>query len=169
MAPLNDDDESRRRHHHQWTARFDPPSPLSRKLSKLRPKPKLAAAPSTLASPSPLTSALPRLPGPLRPAAATADEACSRRGGRVDLGDRLSKDDFLVRNKQLGLTYKEIRRIGGFTEAESTLRGRYRTLTKSREARVRRPEWSEKDVSVFLSPTPQHPRNSNPTNKHNVP
>jgi hypothetical protein len=68
----------------------------------------------------------------------------------VELPDRMSKDDFLVRQKQMGMTYKEIRRMGGFTEAESTLRGRYRTLTKCREARVRKPEWSEKDVSQSL-------------------
>jgi hypothetical protein len=65
------------------------------------------------------------------------------------LTDRTAKDDFLVKHKQQGMTYKEIRRLGGFIEAESTLRGRYRTLTKSREARVRKPEWSEKDVSVI--------------------
>ncbi|KAK3295359.1 uncharacterized protein B0H64DRAFT_358893 [Chaetomium fimeti] len=63
--------------------------------------------------------------------------------------DRTSQDDFLVKHKQRGLTYKEIRRLGGFVEAESTLRGRYRTLTKSREARVRKPEWSEKDLRLL--------------------
>ena len=67
--------------------------------------------------------------------------------GRQEIADRMAKNDFLVRQRQMGMSYKEIRRAGGFTEAESTLRGRYRTLTKSREARVRRPEWCEKDVS----------------------
>jgi hypothetical protein len=46
------------------------------------------------------------------------------------------------------MTYKEIRRKGGFIEAESTLRGRFRTLTKHRDARVRKPEWTENDVSL---------------------
>ncbi|KAG7291098.1 hypothetical protein NEMBOFW57_001108 [Staphylotrichum longicolle] len=105
-----------------------PPSPR-RKLTRLRPKPK----------PAPTLSSTPLGMLPLSP------------GGtdRIELSDRMSKDDFLVRQKQMGMTYKEIRRMGGFTEAESTLRGRYRTLTKSREARVRKPEWSEKDLRLL--------------------
>ena len=64
--------------------------------------------------------------------------------------ERRAKDEFLIESKQKGMTYKQIRLAGGFTEAESTLRGRYRTLTKSREARVRKPEWSTRDVSFFF-------------------
>jgi hypothetical protein len=45
------------------------------------------------------------------------------------------------------LSYKDIKRLGGFEEAESTLRGRFRTLTKSKEQRVRKPQWKDKDVS----------------------
>jgi hypothetical protein len=63
---------------------------------------------------------------------------------------RDSKDDFLVRSKLAGMSYKDIRRKGKFTEAESTLRGRFRTLTKHKAARVRKPEWSDKDVSNQL-------------------
>ncbi|KAK4098957.1 hypothetical protein N658DRAFT_542761 [Parathielavia hyrcaniae] len=118
----------------------DPPPSPPRKLTRLRPKP--ARLMGTM-SPSPSRSHLP---------------FSSSRGGtpkpstqqqRVELPDRMSKDDFLVRQKQLGMTYKEIRRMGGFTEAESTLRGRYRTLTKCREARVRKPEWSETDLRLL--------------------
>jgi len=47
------------------------------------------------------------------------------------------------------MSYREIRRAGGFKEAESTLRGRYRTLTKSKEERVRKPEWLEGDVRLL--------------------
>ncbi|AEO68747.1 uncharacterized protein THITE_155401 [Thermothielavioides terrestris NRRL 8126] len=88
------------------------------------------------------------------------------------LPDRSSKDDFLVRQKQLGMTYKEIRRMGGFTEAESTLRGRYRTLTKSREARVRKPEWGEKDLRLLeqavlaLASYPHSSHSSHPHSSH---
>ena len=39
------------------------------------------------------------------------------------------------RLRNQGKSYKQIRQIGKFTEAESTLRGRYRTLTKSRRGR----------------------------------
>jgi hypothetical protein len=62
--------------------------------------------------------------------------------------ERNLQNQFLIESKRRGMTYKEIRRQGGFIEAESTLRGRYRTLTKSKEARVRRPEWSENDVRI---------------------
>lgn len=64
---------------------------------------------------------------------------------------RTEKDEFLVKHKQAGMTYKEIRKKGGFTEAESTLRGRFRTLTKPKEARVRKPEFQEIDVSILFS------------------
>jgi hypothetical protein len=60
---------------------------------------------------------------------------------------RAAKDEFLLKSKAKGMTYKEIRRKGNFSEAESTLRGRYRTLTKPKDLRVRKPEWSENDVS----------------------
>jgi len=60
--------------------------------------------------------------------------------------DRSEKDIFLVQSKLAGMSYKEIRRKGNFTEAESTLRGRYRTLTKHKAARVRKPEWYDNDV-----------------------
>ncbi len=64
------------------------------------------------------------------------------------MAERSAKDEFLVQCKGTGMTYKEIRRKGGFSEAESTLRGRYRTLTKKKEERVRKPEWSAQDVSL---------------------
>ncbi len=60
---------------------------------------------------------------------------------------RHSKDEFLIQAKQSGMSYREIRSKGHFKEAESTLRGRYRTLTKCREHRVRKPQWHTKDVS----------------------
>jgi hypothetical protein len=59
-----------------------------------------------------------------------------------------NRDAFLVEWKRRGFSYKAIKRIGGFKEAESTLRGRFRTLTKSKDQRVRRPQWQDKDVSV---------------------
>jgi len=61
---------------------------------------------------------------------------------------RDAKDTFLVQSKLAGMSYKDIRKQGGFTEAESTLRGRFRTLTKVKSARVRKPEWSNNDVST---------------------
>ena len=61
---------------------------------------------------------------------------------------RDEKDDFLVKSKLSGMSYKDIRRQGKFTEAESTLRGRFRTLTKHKMARVRKPEWNDNDVGI---------------------
>jgi hypothetical protein len=60
---------------------------------------------------------------------------------------RDAKDDYLVKSKLAGMSYKDIRRQGNFSEAESTLRGRFRTLTKHKAARVRKPEWTDNDVS----------------------
>jgi hypothetical protein len=63
---------------------------------------------------------------------------------------RNAKDDFLIKNKLNGMSYKDIRRQGNFAEAESTLRGRFRTLTKHKSARVRDPKWLEIDVSLAV-------------------
>lgn len=123
---------------------FTPPD--SRRLTRrLQPKARnMESEPSSSPSlPVPSIQPLQPLPSHLRAPPTTTELAI------IKLTDRRAKDDFLVKHKQQGMPYKEIRRLGGFIEAESTLRGRYRTLTKSREARVRKPEWSEKDVSVF--------------------
>ena len=59
------------------------------------------------------------------------------------------KDRYLIEKKEQGWTYKEIKEKGKFLEAESTLRGRYRALTKPMQERVRRPEWKPIDVSQY--------------------
>ena len=67
-----------------------------------------------------------------------------------------SKDALLVRLRQEGKSYKEIRDTGCFDGLqESTLRGRYRTLTKNKEQRVRKPTWDQPAVSA---PRPIHPQ-----------
>ncbi|KAJ6015392.1 hypothetical protein N7540_009983 [Penicillium herquei] len=60
-----------------------------------------------------------------------------------------ARNSLLVEWKRSGLSYKDIKRIGKFKEAESTLRGRYRTLTKAKEQRVRKPKWQDKDVQLL--------------------
>ncbi|KAL1958042.1 hypothetical protein VTO42DRAFT_5254 [Malbranchea cinnamomea] len=60
-----------------------------------------------------------------------------------------SRDAFLVHCKRSGMSYKEIKEKGQFSEAESTLRGRFRTLTKRKEHRVRKPEWHENDLRLL--------------------
>lgn len=59
------------------------------------------------------------------------------------------RDDLLIQLKRQGYSYKDIKKRGNFKEAESTLRGRYRTLTKSKEERVRRPCWTDKDLRLL--------------------
>lgn len=58
------------------------------------------------------------------------------------------KDELLIHYREAGLGYSEIQQLCGFKEAVSTLRGRYRTLTKPKEARVRKPAWTDQEVSV---------------------
>ncbi|OAX82003.1 hypothetical protein ACJ72_03652 [Emergomyces africanus] len=60
-----------------------------------------------------------------------------------------AKDEYLIRCKRAGMSYKDIKEKGNFSEAESTLRGRFRTLTKRKEQRVRKPGWQEKDVRLL--------------------
>jgi hypothetical protein len=60
---------------------------------------------------------------------------------------RKKDDDLLLKMKQDGRTYRDIRKALGRKVAESTLRGRYRSLTKPRRERVRAPKWTGADVS----------------------
>ncbi|KAL1647814.1 hypothetical protein SLS58_002615 [Diplodia intermedia] len=71
-------------------------------------------------------------------------------------GKRAREDDLLVQWKKAGMSYRQIREKGGFSEAESTLRGRYRTLTKRREERVRRPLWTQTDVRLLREGVNMH-------------
>lgn len=59
---------------------------------------------------------------------------------------RQQRDEFLLEMRNKGHSYKEIKRLGKFTEAESTLRGRVRVLTKEKSQRVRKPKWEAQDV-----------------------
>jgi hypothetical protein len=63
---------------------------------------------------------------------------------------RTEEDKILLEGKQNGLTYKEIRKKMRTRVAESTLRGRYRSLTKERKDRVRKPVWTPKDVRIEI-------------------
>lgn len=77
----------------------------------------------------------------------THTSATSRQVGTKSAQRDTSKDDLLVRLKSQGMSYKQIKEVGGFGEAESTLRGRYRALTKPKEARLRKPEWGDREVT----------------------
>ena len=64
---------------------------------------------------------------------------------------RLSTQNaFLVSAKIGGMSYKQIRETGNFHEAESTLRGRFRSLTKDKHDRVRKPMWRGVDARLLI-------------------
>jgi len=60
------------------------------------------------------------------------------------------KDRFLVEKKLSGWSYEDIKKEGGFLQAKSTLRGRFRRLTKDKSARVRKPIWTTNDVGPCI-------------------
>lgn len=64
----------------------------------------------------------------------------------TESSSRSDRDKYLLDMREKGFTYRDIKRQGRFHEAESTLRGRVRVLTKDKSERVRKPEWSENDV-----------------------
>ncbi|KAL6695825.1 hypothetical protein J3F84DRAFT_348099 [Trichoderma pleuroticola] len=63
--------------------------------------------------------------------------------------ERAQKDLFLIESRAQNISYKDIKRLGNFAEAESTLRGRYRTLTKDKKDRVRDPKWTDIDIHLL--------------------
>ncbi|KAJ4286702.1 hypothetical protein N0V90_012954 [Kalmusia sp. IMI 367209] len=62
---------------------------------------------------------------------------------------RKNEDKMLLEGKASGMTYKDIREKIGTDVAESTLRGRYRALTKARKDRVRKPVWTSEDIRLL--------------------
>ncbi|KAJ4169818.1 hypothetical protein NW754_005965 [Fusarium falciforme] len=66
-----------------------------------------------------------------------------------DHNSRASRDQYLIDRRADGFTYREIREAGGFVEAEPTLRGRWRTLTKDPEQRLRKPKWEQNDLVLL--------------------
>ncbi|KAI0393910.1 hypothetical protein F5Y17DRAFT_458441 [Xylariaceae sp. FL0594] len=70
------------------------------------------------------------------------------RGSSAD-AERINKDKYLVEMRRAGMPYRDIRKNGEYEEAESTLRGRFRTLTKAKSERVRKPEWTETDKRLL--------------------
>lgn len=69
-----------------------------------------------------------------------------RQGTVEDEAYAKRRDKMLIDMRNKGHSYKDIKRAGHFKEAESTLRGRLRTLTKEKSERVRKPKWNGRDV-----------------------
>lgn len=113
-------------------------------------------SPSSQASaqhPTPATSPVHETPPPILPrrtALPTRRAHSKTTSGRIGpLSDavRTERDRQIIEGRQQGLSYRQIREMHNMPEADSTLRGRYRTLIKKKEERVRRPVWRERDVS----------------------
>lgn len=61
--------------------------------------------------------------------------------------ERRTQDELLIECRRANISYKDIKEQYGFEQSISTLRGRYRNLTKQRHERVRKPNWTPMDVS----------------------
>lgn len=61
--------------------------------------------------------------------------------------ERRTRDQYLLACRAEGMSYKEIKMAGNLPEAESTLRGRYRVLTKGVQVRSKRPKRLEREES----------------------
>ncbi|KAI7286878.1 hypothetical protein KC345_g942 [Hortaea werneckii] len=80
----------------------------------------------------------------------TEDTSSSRSNASMGAAARHKwEDDLLLREWRKGTPYRRIKAIGNFKVAESTLRGRIRTLTKDKSERVRRPEWTTEDEALL--------------------
>ena len=64
---------------------------------------------------------------------------------------RQDNNELLVKLRDQGVSYKEIKKRLNCPEAESTLRGRHRTLTKDKSQRVRKPVWTEGDIRILIN------------------
>jgi len=61
--------------------------------------------------------------------------------------ERRARDELLIECRRANMSYKDIKERYGFEQSISTLRGRYRNLTKQKHERVRKPNWTPTDVS----------------------
>ncbi|KAF1814993.1 hypothetical protein P152DRAFT_512310 [Eremomyces bilateralis CBS 781.70] len=75
-------------------------------------------------------------------------------------GQKHKQNQFLVQSRRAGMPYSEIKKRGKFSEAESTLRGRFRILTKEKSQRVRRPAWKDVDIQLLRTAIGIHTKSS---------
>ncbi|KAG6047786.1 hypothetical protein E4U39_000148 [Claviceps sp. Clav50 group G5] len=64
------------------------------------------------------------------------------------------QDELLKKGRRQGIAYRDLRVKHRFDVSESTLRGRYRNLTKSRSERPRDPQWTEQDSELLQEAVP---------------
>lgn len=68
---------------------------------------------------------------------------------RISKLDRDARNEYLREARRHGLSYKDTKHHGDSTEAESTLRGRHRILSKPKEMRVRNPRWNYLRLEIY--------------------
>ncbi|KAK5071088.1 hypothetical protein LTS08_000278 [Lithohypha guttulata] len=81
-----------------------------------------------------------------------ADGSPARQNGsnRARARNNDDMDSKLLQWRGEGKSYREIRDLGNWGLEESTLRGRYRTLIKSKEQRLRKPNWPDTAISAMF-------------------
>ncbi|KAK6860329.1 hypothetical protein PG995_003965 [Apiospora arundinis] len=148
------------------------PSPAHSPIPFARSTVSPSSPSSSASSKAPASVSSPTLKSSLKSALTQRSKLAKERQSEAEESDsevakanaeRAKKDDFLVLSKRAGMTYREIRRKGNFTEAESTLRGRYRTLTKDKNARVRKPEFLDNDVILLKKAVHELAKGNSPT------
>lgn len=93
----------------------------------------------------------PDVPPTQGPNAAFATDQDSRQTSTTlvrSAGRNLQRDQLLIQYRDMGMPYNRIKELLGFTIKLSTLRGRYRSLTKPRSQRVRKPVWTQNDARI---------------------
>ena len=137
-----------------WT--FAPPHglPSQAAINRFQPEP-VSASPQDIEHPS----FIPRPHSSYSTSSASTDEATEDQQLPVaspaaapepaSTVDTVKRNDLLLDLRNKGHSYKDIKRIGKFREAESTLRGRVRMLTKEKWERVRKPQWKPADLALL--------------------
>ncbi|KJR81389.1 uncharacterized protein SPSK_01019 [Sporothrix schenckii 1099-18] len=79
------------------------------------------------------------------------NKSSSRDASRQGDPRRQQEDQYMMQmHREAGWTFSKIQKSGEFSINESTLRGRYRTMTKPPEMRVRKPKWDALADSLVL-------------------
>ncbi|KAG0135066.1 hypothetical protein HOY82DRAFT_632824 [Tuber indicum] len=137
---------------------FSPPeNPVATPQYTYSPPPPLQALeyqPCALPEPEPQTQPppppLPPPPPSPSPPPAKSSTNPSPEHNRLPKTTHTAQNALLLHWRSQGVSYKTIRTRLNLTEAESTLRGRLRTLTKPKCERLRRPQWLPEDVGFLI-------------------
>lgn len=78
----------------------------------------------------------------------TNEMMSSQVSSQLPTEERQTRDELLIECRRTNMSYKDIKEQYGFEQSISTLRGRYRNLTKQKHERVRKPNWTATDVSI---------------------